>query len=258
MLPVLVSLGPVKIYSMGVALTLGLFLGLFYWWKLGRDEHWDEIGLFDGFFLGLIAFFIFGRLGYVALHFEDLGTVYRLIAFLVYPGISYAAGIAGSLAALISFGRSKEWDMWKLLDIAAVVLPLILFFGFAGSLLNGSNPGRAMPFGLIFPGVEGRRFPVDIWGMIWSLITFGVAVRVRKNFRFYGWYKGTSSVAKDGLAAIVTLGLSGFYALVAGFLDDGFFWYWLPVMSVVGLGALVISGISIYRRVGGKDKLARR
>lgn len=258
MLPVLVTLGPVRIYSMGVMLAAGLFLGLFYWWKLGRDEHWDEISLFDGFFLGLIAFFIFGRLGYVAQHYSDLGTVYRLVAVLAYPGISYAAGIAGAIISVISFARSKEWETWKLLDIAAVVLPLILFFGFLGSLLNGSNPGREMSFGIIFPGIEGRRFPVDIWGMVWSLITFGIAVRVRKNFRFYGWYKGTASVAKDGLATLVTIGMTGLHFLVSGFLDDGFYWYFVPVISVVGLSAAVISILIIYRRSAGKDKLFRR
>ena len=84
MLPILIELGPIKIYAFGVCLTLGIFLALYFWWKMGREEHFDEISLFDSYFLSLIVFLISGRLGYILLHWEELGTLYRSLALLAF------------------------------------------------------------------------------------------------------------------------------------------------------------------------------
>lgn len=251
MLPVLVSLGPVKIYSMGVCMAFGFFIGLYYWWKLGRDEHLEDEVLFDAFFLSVIAFFVVGRSGYVALHAEDLGTVYRYFAFLRYPGLSYVSGVAGAVATLIMFARAKTWDLWKTLDSAAVALSLMLVFGMLGAFFNGSNPGRESALGFVFPDVAGRRFPVDFVGMIFYIITFGITMRVRRNFRFYSWYKGDASVAKDGLAALIFLALSGTYYMIRGFVDDALVHFaGIPAMSLVGLSMLILAGIGILARSG--------
>lgn len=250
MLPVLLSLGPVKIYSMGVLLAVGLFLGLFYWWKLGRDEHLEEESLFDSYFLGLAAFAVIGRAGYVVWHATDLLTWYRVIAFLTYPGIAYALGIAASIVVIVAFARNKTWDIWKILDIYAVALSLVLVFGTLGAFLNGSNPGKELGWGLVFPGVSGRHFPVDLWGFVWFVISFGICMRVRRNFRFYSWYKRDASVAKDGLAALIFLGMCGGYYLVKGLVDDGIRWGVMPIESAVGIIILMLSIISIMNRAG--------
>jgi len=34
---------------MGVVMALGVFVALYFWWKMGRDEHLDEIELFDSY-----------------------------------------------------------------------------------------------------------------------------------------------------------------------------------------------------------------
>lgn len=253
MLPVLVQIGSFKIYTMGVLMALGLFFGLYYWWKLGRDEHYDETSLFDAFFASTITFFVAGRVGYVAQHMDELGTAYRLVAFLRYPGLFFAAGIVGALLMLISLARKNDWDVWKIMDSASVSIALVLIFGALGAFLNGSNPGREMAMGLAYPGVAGLRFPVDLWGVFWFVITFGVTMRVRKNFRFYAWYKGDSSVAKDGLAFFVFGTMMGIYYLVRGLVDDGLIHVGIiPVMSLLGL-SLALACILLIMVRSGKD-----
>jgi prolipoprotein diacylglyceryltransferase len=254
MLPILLSLGPVKIYSYGVFLTLGLFLGLYFWWKMGRDEHFDEIALFDGFFLSLIVYFVVGRAGYVLTHMSEVGTLYRSLAILSYPGISSAIGIGAVLVFVILFARSHDFDVWKVADSGAVTLASIMIFGGIGGLLNGANPGNPAKFGIVYPGDSITRIPVDLWIIVWALITFAIVSRVRKNFRFYAWYKGEASTAQEGLASLIFVGLVGVYYLIVGWMRAplgriGF----LPYEFLIGLTFVALAGYVIYSRVGRRE-----
>ncbi len=240
---------------MGVCLVIGLFLSLYFWWKMGRDEHFDEIALFDGYFLSLITFLFAGRLGYVLTHASDLGTFYRSIALLAYPGINTVVGIVAAIIFIILFARSHGWDEWKVADSVAVALSIVLIFGSLGGLLNGNNPGMPASWGLIYPGQETPRVPLDILMIAWSVITFGVVSRVRKNFRFYSWYKGESSMAQEGLASLIFVMLVGIYYLGAPWIDQN---VWkvgvMPGQFLVGLICVGVSGLLIYKRVGRRNE----
>ncbi len=254
MLPILLSLGPIKIYSYGLMLAIGLFFGLYFWWKMGRDEHFEEIELFDSFFLSLIIFGVVGRLGYVVTHFAQVGTLYRSLAFLAFPGISAPIGIIAAIIFMVMFARSQNWHEWKVLDSFAVVLSEVLAFAGIGGLLNGSIPGRVASWGLIYPGQDVARIPVDIWLFVWGIITFAIVSRVRKNFRFYAWYKGESSMAQEGLASLVFLSLVGICYFVAGFLIET---NWkiinVPGEVISGLVIIIVSVLLIERRVGRRE-----
>lgn len=255
MLPILVSLGPIKIYSYGLFMAVGVFLSLYWWWKIGRDEHWEEISLFDSFFLFLLIYLIAGRGGYVVTHMGDLDTWYRMIAILAYPGINVVVGLVAGLGFLILFARAKGWEVWKALDSLVVALSLGIIFAGFGGLLNGSTPGIAAAWGVVYPGQAGRVFPVDLWICLWALSTFLLVSRVRKNFRFYSWYKGEASVAKEGLAALMFGVLVGIYYLVAGWIMPPGARVWLlPNQFLLGLGVAVICGYLIYHRSGKKNQ----
>lgn len=255
MLPILISMGPVKIYSYGLMLAIGLFIGLYYWWKMGRDEHFDEIALFDAYFLSLIVFVIFGRAAYVLLHLADLDTFYRMLAILAYPGIDGVVGIITSVIFVIMFARSHSWDEWRVVDSLAVVLSLVLIFGSLGGFLNGSNPGMEASWGLKYTSQDQPRVPLDILMLLWSVVIFGVVSRVRKNFRFYSWYKGESSIAKDGLAGLIFIVLTGIYYMLAPWIDQN---VWkvgiVPGSSLLGLMGTAIAGYLIYKRVGRRNE----
>lgn len=254
MLPILISLGPVKIYSYGVVMIIGFFLSLYWWWKMGRDEHWDEISLFDGFFLSTIIFLLFGRIGYVLLHMEEVGTLYRSLAFLAFPGISAQVGIVACTIFMILFARSQGWQVWKVMDSYVVALAILLVLSGLGGLLNGSNPGIEANWGMMYPGETVARVPVDIWIFVWSIITFATVSRVRKNFRFYEWYKGEASVAKEGLATLIFLISVGLYYVVTGFINQ-IEWNLgvVPGESLLGLLMMGLGGYLISQQVGRRD-----
>lgn len=250
MLPILLSIGPIKIYSYGVFLAIALFIGLYFWWKMGRDEHFDETELFDGFFLSLLSFFLGGRLAYVLLH-ADLHTWYRSVAFLAYPGLSVSAGIVLAVIYMVLYARAKGWETSRVLDVVAVTLAGIIMIGSIGALLNGTNPGIVSNMGMVFPGDSDKRLSVDFWTLLWGIFTFGVVSRVRKQFRFFAWYKGEASTAKEGLAFLFLLLLTGFYLMVAGLIDDVRFKIWvIPGITLLGFLLVLASGAIIYFRSG--------
>jgi hypothetical protein len=222
---------------------------------MGRDEHWEEIALFDSFFLFLLVYLVVGRAGYVILHLSDLGTWYRMIAIFAYPGINAVGGLAAGLIFLILFARAKGWEVWKALDSLVVALSLGIIFSGFGGLLNGSTPGLAVPWGVAYPGQARRVFPVDLWICLWALVTFLLVSRVRKNFRFYAWYKGEASVAREGLAALTFALLVGWYYLVSGWISQPGWRAWiLPGQFLIGAGEVAAAVYLIYRRSGKKTQ----
>lgn len=259
MLPILINLGPVKVYSYGVLFFLALFAGLYWWWKIGRDEHWDETKLFDSFFIVIFSYFVFGRIGYVATH-PDLNGFAQVLGMLAHPGISISLGIIGSTLTMLFLARKNDWDGWKVMDAYAVVLATVLLIGSLGAILNGSNPGLISEWGIVHPGQAEKRIPVDVFTFVWSMIVFGVVSRVRKNFRFYSWYKGDASVAREGLASLIFILLLSVYWIVSGLIDEGLRWHGIPLLSMFGGVVAVVIGCMIYLRSGknrGEELLAK-
>lgn len=254
MLPILLKLGPVTIYSYGVFLSLGLFAGLYWFWKMGRDEHWDEAWIFDTYFVSTFLYLIVGRLGYILVN-PDMYSLGRALSLLAHPGISAVSGITATLVVMLFLSRRASIEPWKVMDAWAVVLSIVMVIVSVGAILNGSMPGiQSSMLGYIHPGDTVPRLSGDLWTFIWSLITFGVVSRVRKNFRFYSWYKGEASVAHDGLAALMLLSLAGFYAVVLGLVIEGSRIWVIPRITIVGFLILISSIVLIYFRSGKSKK----
>ena len=214
------------LYSYGFVLALGLLAGLYFFWKMGKDEHWSEISLFDAFFLSLLAYWVVGRAGYAFLHPQDIETVWTALALVSHPGIHPKIGMVGALIAFVGTSWFKGWNLWKAADLSAVAFSLILVFGMLAGLLH--DPSLWLS-GIVQLG--------------WALLTFGVVARVKKQFRFYQWYKGYLSVARDGLAALIFFFSLGLYTLgtaVAAWPD------WVGVIGGVVVMVAALCGI-IYR-----------
>ncbi len=256
MLPVLLHVGPLTIYSFGVCLFFGLLFGLYTWWKLGRDEHWEEISLFDAFFLSLLVFFVVGRIGYIALNWADMHVWWRAIGVLSYPGLSYPLGIGGATVFLGFFSHQQGWEVRKTWDGAAVALTMVLVFGAIGALLSGMSVGIPWRWGIVTQVDAVRRFPADVWSVVWAILAYVIVFAVRKNFRFYAWYRRESTVAKDGLAALVFVAFSGLFYGVMGWITVQTVRLGpVPLMSIIGVGLIIIAIVGILLQRGGSGRI---
>lgn len=235
-----------QIYTYGVLFTLGIVAGLYYFWKMGRSEHLPEISLFDAFFISLLMYFLIGRGAYALLNGMELQGA---VAILSHPGIHNFFGSIGAALSMMLISKIKGWELAKMMDLSAVSFSVMMIFVSLGGLINRNNPGREIPWGISYPGT-GKVFPIDLLSVISAVIIFVIVYRVRKNFRFYGWYKGEKSVAPEGLAALVLLLLLGVYYALRFFVESSYPY----LMLMLSLILLAVSSVMIYIRSGKRKR----
>lgn len=160
--PVAVSIGPLAIRWYALAYIVGLIGGWWYARRLAEQaEHWtglrqprvaDIDDLIVWVALGVV---LGGRIGYV--------LFYNFGAYLANPaeilavwrgGMSFHGGFLGSILAIVLFARSRRLNPLAMLDLAAVVAPIGLFFGRIANFVNGELWGRPapdFPYAFVFP-----------------------------------------------------------------------------------------------------------
>jgi phosphatidylglycerol---prolipoprotein diacylglyceryl transferase len=194
MLPILFSIGPVKIYTFGVFLVLAFFWGSFLLWKLIRLTAFKEEEVFDGLFLSLGFSLFFGRLFYVALNFSDFG--FSLLKFILingYPGLSLYGILFGGFLGLFIFSLFKKLKFFLLIDYFIPPLFLALAFGKLGSFFSGAELGTKTKFFLAtkFAGFDGTRhltpFYESLLFFLGCYLTYKLLFLIRKDKLFLGF-----------------------------------------------------------------------
>ena len=96
-----------------------------------------------------------GRIGYVL--FYNFGSYLSnpLEMLAVWRGgMSFHGGFIGAVLAIVLFARSRSLHPLAMLDMAAVVTPIGLFFGRIANFINGElwgRPAPSFPYAVVFP-----------------------------------------------------------------------------------------------------------
>ena len=166
MLPVLVNLGFIKIYTFGVFLVLGFFWAIFLLWKNIRLTAFKEEDVFDGLFLSMFGAIFFGRLIYVFLNFKDFG--FNLLKYILingYPGISLYGSIFGGFLVLYLLTNSRKLNFNDLIDYLISPIFIGMVFGKIGAFFSGAEIGTKTNFLLKikYVGFDGARHLVGLY-----------------------------------------------------------------------------------------------
>jgi phosphatidylglycerol:prolipoprotein diacylglycerol transferase len=203
--PIAIAIGPIAIRWYALAYIAGLVGGWFYarhlaaipeyWRGLKQPSQNDVDDVIVWVALGVV---LGGRIGYV--------LFYNFASYLQNPseilavwrgGMSFHGGFLGAILALLLFARSRRLSGLAMLDLAAVVVPIGLFFGRIANFINGELWGRPapdLPWGVVFPGAGPLpRHPSQLYeafaeGIVLFLL-LGLAVR-RFGFRRPGLIGG--------------------------------------------------------------------
>ncbi|HEV2563539.1 MAG TPA: prolipoprotein diacylglyceryl transferase [Microvirga sp.] len=195
--PVAISIGPFAIRWYALAYVAGLLGGWFYAKRLAaKADLWDGLqqpkptdvdDLIVWVALGVV---LGGRVGYV--------LFYNLASYLSHPleifaiwrgGMSFHGGFLGAVLAIVLFARSRGLNPLAMLDMAAVVTPIGLFFGRIANFINGELWGRPapdFPYAVVFPhaGPEPRH-PSQLYEAFGEgLILFIIMVIAARRFGF--------------------------------------------------------------------------
>ncbi len=201
MLPILLDLWLIKIYTQGVFLVLAFLWSTFLVWKNVTLTSYKEEDVFDGIFLSLFGGLFVGRIFYVALHFEDFG--FDILKFLLingYPGIYPIGAILGFILSLYLFTLSRKISFFQLIDY--IVAPLFLAIAIAklGAFFSGSEIGTQTSFmlSLKYPNLDGARHLTPLYESILffiaSFLSHGIVKQIRRenlsegfNLWFFVW-----------------------------------------------------------------------
>jgi len=193
MLPVLLNLGFLKIYTYGVFLVLGFFWAIFLLWKNIRLTSFKEEDVFDGLFLSMLGSLISGRLVYVFLNFKDFGfNILKFILINGYPGISFYGSIFGGLLVLYLFANSRKLNFNELVDYFITSLFISLSFGKIGGFFSGTEVGTKTNFLLKikYIGFDGARHLVGLYEGLMFIIGLFIAYKILFEIRKERYYKG--------------------------------------------------------------------
>lgn len=172
--PVLIELGPFAIRWYALAYVAGLLLG---WWMAKRlcerpalwggrspipPEAFDDAVVWIAF--GVI---LGGRIGYVLFYNLAYYIENPLQALTVWHGgMAFHGGFLGSILAMYLFCRKRGLAFVSMLDIAAAVVPIGLFFGRLANFINGELWGRPtdVAWAMVFPhGGPEPRHPSQLY-----------------------------------------------------------------------------------------------
>ena len=148
MQPIIVNLGPLKIYGYGLMLVLGFLSGIsLARWRARRcgldPQMVPTVGL-----LALVAGVLGARAAYVIQHYEAqfaYQPAWELLN-ITSGGLIFYGGVAAATGVILTYIRVCRLPMRRVLDVIAPSLMLGLAFGRMGCLLNGccfGGPARA-------------------------------------------------------------------------------------------------------------------
>lgn len=248
MYPILLSIGPFHVYSFSIFLLLAWGAWSFLFWRSMRDEGVLEEQVFDLMFYGTLAAFIGARGAYVATHWTVFTESFLKIGALwVAPGLSLYGGLLAGIGVMVINGKRGKVRIGQIVDSFTLALPFALIIGKWGSLADGAEVGirSAWAYGVIYPGHEGLRHPVQLYEI---LVLLGIAVafffikrRVVKERWAYGMI---------GVLFFVIYGTTSF---VLEFVKDGsVYWQVLRANQWVLLALTCESLGALYVRSDGK------
>jgi phosphatidylglycerol:prolipoprotein diacylglycerol transferase len=195
--PIAIAIGPLAIRWYALAYVAGLLGGWFIarrlaargtlWGGLRQPTATDIDDLIVWVALGVV---FGGRIGYVLFYnFQTYLEDPSEILAVWRGGMSFHGGFLGAILAILLFSRSRGLNGLAMLDLAAVVTPIGLFFGRIANFINGELWGRPapdFPYAVVFPHAGPvPRHPSQLYEALGEgLILFVVMVVAVRRFGF--------------------------------------------------------------------------
>jgi len=204
MYPVLFEIGPLKVYSYGLMMAIGILAAIFVARKLAPKIGIDSEKITD--------MAIFAVLGGLIGSYVNFVISYDWSKFQADPlgvlrfwegGLVFLGGLIGGTFFAILFVRRHKWPLWEVADICAIAVPLAYGFGRIGCFLAGCCYGTPskLPWAITFPGHLIARHPTQLYSMLlgFGLAAFAYFFRNKRSFAgqsflfylfFYGLGRG--------------------------------------------------------------------
>ena len=186
MLPILLDLRIIKIYTFGVFLLIAFFWALFWFWRNIKRTSFKEEQMFDGAFISLIGALIFSRLTYVLLNYNDFGPdILKFILINGYPGLSLIGALIGGFFTLSLFTRVVRLNFLEVVAYSIPSLFLAIGIGKIGAFFGGNEIGAVteFPLAIQYIGYEGYLHIVPVYEAVIMFVGFYISQQMLLRYR---------------------------------------------------------------------------
>jgi len=193
--PVAISFGVISVHWYGIMYILALLVALWFAkWIIKKDNMTINEEIIDGYFIWIEVGIILGaRIWYIL--FYDLNTHYYLTnpwqifnpfsngEFVGIRGMSYHGAVVGAGIASILFARRHPGEIYKILDVVALSVPVGFVFGRIGNFLNQELVGRAtdVPWGIYVHDV--LRHPSQLYEGFIEGILIAIIIYIVRQYK---------------------------------------------------------------------------
>lgn len=254
MLPVLFTIGSISIRTLNVFSVLAFLAAGFILWKKGREEHYEENTLFDGFLLSFLIGGLVARFGFIVLNFHQFGfDILKWFDMVSANGLNGLFGFAGGTYYMYKYAVRQKWDAFEVLDFWVTALSLAFVLLSLGSFFDGSGFGNAttLPWGVVFPGVFEKYHPVQLYSAVIYFGLFQYLSRIEYRYRTFLWYKSKRKSAQTGFLFCNFLLVYGLARVVLSFLMPAqFVFFNISFDWLIGLIISIFGLVLLYDRSG--------
>ena len=229
------------VYWYGAIYTIG-FLGVFLWFSLRRPRlGWSAADVLELSVLMAVGILVGGRVFDILVYEPGYYRAHPLRALDWWAGgmASHGVMLGGTIGAFL-FTRLRRKPFLVTADELTVPAAFLMGIGRIGNFIEGGVIGSVttMPWGVIFPGVDGPRHPVALYDGAKNLLLVPVLILVLKRWPAgRGVATGAFLLLYAGLRFLVDL----FRDYEGGWLGIGQGQYFNLAMALVGAVVLVFA-----------------
>ena len=243
--PVAVQFFSIEIRWYSLAYIIGIVLG----WILSKKIFISDNEIkekFDDYITYLIlGIIVGGRLGYVIFYnFEYFSSNFIDIFKVWQGGMSFHGGLLGIIFISIWFAKKNNHNLFKYLDVVAIVAPVGIFFGRIANFINSELYGieTSVPWAVKFVQIDNLyRHPSQIYeAILEGLILFSILIFIylKKNYRV-------------GICSYAFLFFYGIFRIISEFFREpdvqlGYLFGSLT-MGMLLSALMIIFGVILYR-----------
>lgn len=254
MYPILLQLGPIKLYTYGLMMALGFIFAI--QWATRRAPRYGVSADFisDLSIWIIVGGIVGGRMGFLAIE-ESISDVFSFRFFEIWKGgMVFYTGLFGAVLAIYIYSKKKGQSFFTVADICAAPLALGHFFGRLGCVAAGCCYGKQceLPWAITFTNPLGLAplnvplHPTQLYDALSNLIIIGLLSLSQKHQK----YNGQIFVRYLALYAVGRSIVEYFRGDSSrGFVD---FWgiypnEWLSTSTFVGICMLIAATIIHFR-----------
>lgn len=226
------------VYWYGAVYTLG-FLGVFAWFALRRDRlGWSMADVLELSCLMALGILIGGRVFDILVYELDYYRAHPLQAANWWVGGMASHGVMlGGTIGVFAFAWLRRKPLLVAADELTVPAAFLMGIGRIGNFIEGGVIGSVttMPWGVVFPGVDGPRHPVALYDGAKNLLLVPILILILRRWPAgRGVATGAFLFLYGGLRFLVDL----FRDYEGGWLGIGQGQYFNLVMAAIGLAVL--------------------